>query len=123
MFTYETYKLLHLVGLILVFLGFGGLLLGSRDADADAPPSRMAMILHGVGMLVMLVAGFGVLARMSISWSWPWPGWVFAKFGAWLLIGALPVLYKRRLVPPIVVLVIAIAIGVTAAWIAINKPF
>jgi hypothetical protein len=119
MFTYETYKLLHLVGLILVFLGFGGLLLGSRDADA--PPSRMAMILHGVGMLVMLVAGFGVLARMSISW--PWPGWVFAKFGAWLLIGALPVLYKRRLVPSIVVLVFAIAIGATAAWIAINKPF
>jgi hypothetical protein len=118
MFSYETYKLLHLLGLFLVFLGFGGLLVGARDRNA---PPKSALALHGIGLLIMLIAGFGVLASRSIEW--PWPGWVFAKLGAWLLMGALPVLYKKGIVPATVVWLAAVAVGGAAAWLAIHQPF
>ncbi len=46
---YETYKLLHVVGLLLLFLGMGGLLLGAGSGRDPAP--RSTAILHGVGLL------------------------------------------------------------------------
>ena len=42
---YETYKLLHVVGLLLLFLGVGGLLLGARSGGDRAPRST-AILAH-----------------------------------------------------------------------------
>ena len=60
---YETYKLLHVVGLLLLFLGMGGQLLRSGSEPERAPKSTA--ILHGVGLLAMLVGGFGMMARLG----------------------------------------------------------
>ena len=44
----EFYKLLHISGLILLFVGLGGSLISE---EAEKPP-KLAAILHGVGLLV-----------------------------------------------------------------------
>ncbi len=116
---YETYKLLHVVGLLLLFLGMGGLLLGARS-EPNRPP-KSTTILHGLGLVVMLVAGFGMMARLAIEW--PWPGWLFAKLGVWLAIGALPGLVRRKIIPLALAWLVAAALGGLAAWLAISKPF
>ncbi len=116
---YETYKLLHVVGLLLLFLGVGGLLLGAGSGGDRAP--RSSAILHAAGLLVMLVAGFGMMARLGVQW--PWPGWLIAKLGVWLTIGALPVLVRREILPRGLAWPVAGALGALAAWLAINKPF
>jgi len=116
---YETYKLLHVVGLLLLFLGMGGLLFGARSEHEPAPKATAR--LHGVGLLVMLVAGFGMMARLGVQW--PWPGWLIAKLGVWLTIGALPVLVRREILPCGLAWPVAGALGALAAWLAINKPF
>jgi hypothetical protein len=113
------YKLLHVVGLMLLFLGLGGMLFGAR-AEQDRAPAGTAA-LHGVGLLVMLVGGFGMMARLGIHW--PWPGWLVAKLGVWLVIGALPVLVQRRLLPRGPAWLVAAGLGALAAWLALSKPF
>lgn len=116
---YAIYKLLHVVGLMLLFLGIGGLLLGARSEQGRA--SKGPAILYGVGLAVMLVAGFGMMARLGIDW--PWPGWLVAKLAVWLTIGALPVLVGRQILPRGLAWLLAAVLGGVAAWLAINKPF
>ena len=116
---YETYKLLHVVGLLLLFLGMGGQLLGAGSERGRAP--RGTAILHLVGQLAMLVGGFGMMARLGVQW--PWPGWLIAKLGVWLTIGALPVVVRRQLIPHGLAWLVAAVLGGLAAWLAISKPF
>ena len=55
----QAYHLLHIVGLILVYIGFGALL-SSEGAKA-------AMKWHGAGLLLSLVSGFGLLAKLGME--------------------------------------------------------
>lgn len=116
---YEIYKLLHVIGLLLLFLGMGGQLLGADSERGRAP--KVTTILHGVGLLAMLVGGFGMMARLGVQW--PWPGWLIAKLGVWLVIGAFPVAVRRQLVPQGPAWLVVFLLGALAAWLAIIKPF
>ena len=82
MLNFFVYKLIHLAGVFLLFLAFGGLLLEQKSRLAK---QRWVSVSHGVGLLLLLLGGFGMLARMSIHW--PWPGWIFIKFAIWLVFG------------------------------------
>jgi hypothetical protein len=108
----QTYHILHLVGLILVFVGFGGLL--SSDG------ARKAMKWHGIGLVVSLVSGFGMLAKMGIMGSMP--VWVWIKIALWLVLGFLPVLSKRRVLSAPVVVLIAMVVGAVLAYLGYMKP-
>jgi len=105
------YHLLHLLGLILVFIGFGALF---------TPDSRRAMKWHGIGLLISLISGFGMLAKLGIFKSMP--TWVWAKIGLWLVLGFLPVLSRRGILPARMVVLLAAAIGVVLAWLGYLKP-
>lgn len=113
----ETYKLIHLIGLILLFTGLGANLIGGGDSRAP----KLVAVLHGLGLLTMLVGGFGMMARYAIEF--PWPGWLFAKLAIWLVIGALPMFVKRKAIPKGVAWILAASLGGVAAWLAIAKPF
>jgi hypothetical protein len=110
----EIYKLLHVVGALMLFIGLGGLL----ASEAGKAP-RVFAVLHGVGLLVMLVAGIGFVHKKPLTWD----NWLFAKIACWVLMGALPVLVKKGIVPRIGGVLLALAIGATAAWLAQAKPF
>ena len=112
-----TYRILHLIGLITLFLGLGGMVLVRRDAEAPRP--KLPTILHGLGLLLMLVAGFGLQARLQLGF----PGWLIGKIVMWLLIGALPVLVRRGAIPRGAGWLLAIALGVIAIWLGKTKPF
>lgn len=109
----QFYHYLHLIGLILVFIGFGGLL--------SSEGAKKAMKWHGIGLVISFVSGFGMLAKLSITW--PWPVWVWIKLALWLVLGFLPVLAKRRVLAPQLVVVIAIVIGAVLAYIGYSYKF
>lgn len=48
--------------------------------------------LHGIMLLVLFVAGFGLMARGGHSFS---SGWVWVKVAIWLNFGLLPLFMKR----------------------------
>jgi hypothetical protein len=114
------YKLLHLLGILLVFQGIGASVALARS-EAGAPWRRASAIGHGIGMILLLVAGFGMLAKLGIMASMP--GWVWAKLVIWLILGALPTLLRKS--PGAVRWVWggAIGLGALAASMALFKPF
>lgn len=113
----QTYRLLHIVGLFAVFLGLGGSL---ALVDAGKSAGRaIALALHGLGLIVVLVAGFGLQAKLLDGF----PMWLITKIALWLVIGALPFLVRKRYVPPVVGWIVALAAGATAAWLVLERPF
>jgi hypothetical protein len=105
------YKLIHVVGALFVFCGLGGMLAGKGG--------KFAGMLHGVGLLAMLVAGIGIAHKSPDGWK----HWMTAKVGIWVLLGALPFLVKRGIVGALGALVLALGLGATAVWLAQAKPF
>ena len=78
--------------------------------------------LHGVGVLLILVGGFGMLARLGFRHGANFPGWLWVKLAVWVAVAALVVVPYRRpdLAKPIYV-ALPILAGV-AAYMAIYKP-
>lgn len=108
----QVYHIIHLVGVLCLFVGIGSFLTSSGT-------DRPGMKFHGIGLLLLLVAGFGMVAKMKLSYSSPW---VIAKIVIWLLLGVLPVLAKRRVLNPGVIVTLAIVLGSVAAYLGYFKP-
>lgn len=112
--SYEFYKILHLIGLVTLFISLGAL------AYIPLEKRKPFMIIHGVSSLLMLVAGFGLLARLGMARDMG--AWVYAKIVIWLILGATPVILKRKPQLAMPVTVVSIALGALAAYLAIMKP-
>ena len=84
--SYLTYKVIHLLGVFTILVAMGGLIvLGATGQERKSPWRRLATMTNGIGLFLVMVAGFGLLARLQIDW--PWPGWVFSKILIWLIFG------------------------------------
>ena len=114
----EFYKVVHLCGLAMLLLGLGGMLLGPKDGDSGRAPK----ILHGTGLLVMIIAGFGAMAKSHIMAPDSWPAWLILKMVAWFLLGALPPLVRHGTVPRPIAWLVCVLIVAGAAWLALLKP-
>jgi len=122
MLSYLVYKNIHLLGVFMLLMALGGLILhrihgGTRIHSWRKPVA----ITHGVGMVLALLGGFGMLARLGIPW--PWPGWIIGKIGVWLVFGALIVVMFRTSIPAKPLWWTTIALGGLGAYLALNKPF
>jgi uncharacterized membrane protein len=117
------YKLLHLAGILFVFVSVGGLAVHAANGGTRASNALRKLIagMHGIGLLVVLVAGFGMLAKLGIMGQIP--GWVWAKLVIWLLLGAMVIVpYKKPSWGPALLVVLPL-LGVLAAYLALYKPF
>lgn len=117
------YKVLHLLSAFLLFAALGGLTLAALDRSGNAARSRkLAAASHGIALILLLVTGFGALARLAISNPALWPGWVWAKVVLWLVLGA--ALMVRRF-PGAAALLWWLwpILGGVGAWLALYKPF
>lgn len=122
MISYNVYKILHLIGFMLLFFGFGGMLLSAYSRSELKKPARiMGFVTHGVGLLLILVSGFGLAARLGFVSGLP--DWVKAKIGVWVLLGVAISLVKRKGYIGWPVAILLWGLGTTAAFIAVNKPF
>ena len=77
--------------------------------------------LHGVGLLIILVSGFGMLARLGLNSGFPL--WIWIKLALWVVVGACAMVPKRapQLTKPL--LVILPVLGTLGGYLAIFKPF
>ena len=107
------YHIAHLVGLIFLFVGIGGLAGGY---------SKGAMKYHGIGLLILLVAGFGLVAKLKLPYTSPF---IIAKVVIFLVLGFLPSLVKCNKLPAGTAVLIAIVLGGCAAYLGYLKalPF
>ena len=117
--SYEFYKVLHFAGLFLVFSAIGGQFACFMTTGSEKTPARKFMgLIHGVGLLIALVAGFGLIARLGVGF----PTWVILKLLIWITLGALPVLPAKRPELTKGTYGLLIALGIAAAYLARYKP-
>lgn len=116
--SYLFYVVLHVSGALALLAGVGGLAATASQPDG-APGRKPYQVLHGVGLLFLLVGGFGALARAKYGF----PAWIAAKLLLWLWFATLPLLLKRMPHAASVVLWIAWLVGVAALTLARTKPF
>ncbi len=112
----EFYKILHLIGLICLFAGIGGFL---TYGNAQAPRIKMVAILHGVGLLLLLVSGFGMQAKYGHGF----PFWIILKIILFLGLGALLGLAKSGKLTPRNAVIIGLALGFLAAYAGLFGKF
>lgn len=123
MISYATYKVIHLLGVLMVFIALGGAMTNAINGGTKNHLWRKPLaITHGLGLLLSLVGGFGLLARLGIVHG-GLPNWVLIKLGIWILFAALiSVVYKKptwaKLIWPI-----TIGFGAIAAYLAGSKSF
>ena len=120
MISYNAYKVLHLVGVFMILVSLGGLMAASAaNAGRKSALHKLAMITNGIGLLVALVAGFGLIALLRLDW----PYWVSGKILIWLLLAAMSALIRRH--PESVSLYWwgALILASAGSYLAIYKPF
>jgi hypothetical protein len=117
--SYEFYRVLHVVGIVFLFTSLG--VLAAIGGSADARLRKLAAIIHGVAVAVILTAGFGLLARLEMFGGFP--PWIWIKLGIWVVL-AVAVLPLRRKPELASWLLLALPLlGGIAAWLAVSKPF
>ncbi|HUP25235.1 MAG TPA: hypothetical protein VNB06_20145 [Thermoanaerobaculia bacterium] len=119
--SYEFYKVLHILGVLMLFSGLvGSIVHAANRGDKAQNVLRGALgALHGGGLLLLLIAGFGIIAKLGIGF----PGWVWVKLVLWLVFGALIAVPYRKPSWNVALLWLLPVLGTLAAYLAIYKPF
>jgi hypothetical protein len=121
MISYENYKVMHLLGIALILLGLGMVMGGYANGKSISRQLRIsAFASHGLGLLLALVGGFGMAARLGLVTGLP--NWIYAKVIVWVLLGIGLSLAKRKAQwSPLLTFVFASLVAVAAGF-AIWKP-
>jgi hypothetical protein len=121
--SYFTYKLIHYLG-IFILLATLGVALGRQGMSEDRDPLRARWgALYGAALFLVLLGGFGLMARVGVEHGAMFPGWILAKFGIWALLGGVLFLAWRKRAWSMPLLALAPLLAVLAGWIAVTKPF
>lgn len=121
--SYEFYKVAHVVGLacLVLGLGIGIAYFVTSGSKANKSLKIWTFALHGVGLALLLVSGFGLLVKLGFATSIP--GWVYAKLVIWGAMALMISVIKRRAQWfPMTSLLIVLLVGLAASF-AITKPF
>jgi uncharacterized membrane protein SirB2 len=121
--SYEFYKIMHVSAVLILFTSLGTLAASASASTAGegARLRRLAKIAHGVALVIIFVAGFGLMARLGMFgeialWAW-------AKMGLWLVLGIAVLPLRRRPEWASKLWFVIVGAGGLAAWLAIQKPF
>ncbi len=117
----QLYKVIHVIGVMMVFLGYGGLIVrGLLDRD-NKGLRALGSATSGVGLLLLLVSGFGMIAKYQGAYSYT-EGWLIAKYIVWLLLGAGTAVVSRKPKLGMPLWWAILLLGAVAATMGVMKP-
>jgi hypothetical protein len=115
----EIYRLIHFAGIFTLFIAFGYFLAGPKNPKA-------ASIGHGVGLLLILLGGFGMQAKLKAaylaSYGSGFPTWLIIKIVIWVALGGFIVLLKRKIIKGAAGWIAVIILGLASAYLALKQP-
>ncbi len=124
MFSRDFYEILHILGIALMFVAIGGVAIHAANGGtkADSATRKLVSIGHGIGALLVLVGGFGMLARIGMQQGAGFPPWLWIKIAIWAMLSVVVLIPYRKpaLARPFFVLLPLLA-GV-AVYMAVYKP-
>lgn len=113
MISVPTYLIIHLSA-IFVLLGYT-----FYAFAAPAETRRRVMMVTGIAALVILVTGFGMLAREHLGF----PGWAIVKVVCWLGLGVMGSFAYRRRAQAGAFMLLTFALAIVAAAMVLYRPF
>ncbi|WP_396200096.1 hypothetical protein [Gemmatimonas sp.] len=125
MFPRDFYEILHIVGIAMVFIAIGGVATHAANGGTKTTSSTRPLIgsIHGLGAFLILLGGFGMLARLGFLHGGNFPGWLWVKIIVWVILSAVVLLpYRRPGFAKPFLLVLPLLAGV-AVYMALYKPF
>jgi hypothetical protein len=119
--TYYIFKIVHLTGIFFVFSALGGhMFRAAIGSKQDNPLPKFIDMFHKVGLLLVLLAGLGLLVQVG---GFDKFGWIILKFFILMILGIWPVyLYGAQEKLPWLG-VAPNLLGLLAAFFALYKPF
>jgi hypothetical protein len=119
----QVYKLIHFLGIfsVIIALSLACMHTMRGGTKADMPYRRQVAMVHGLGMLFILVGGFGMMARLGLVSGMP--GWIIAKLVIWVVLGSAVAWVYRGAGVARGFLIALPFIAVLAAFFALYKPF
>ena len=114
--SYEIYKLIHILSIIVFFGCVGGSILGGRYEKHEK-------IVLGLASFLILLGGMGLMARIGIEHGSVWPAWLIVKAVIWLTLSALAPILAKRLGKSIFVFYVFVILASLATYMAVNQPF
>lgn len=121
---YIVYRLIHFLGIftLLIALAAAGMHVLRGGTRRDNPFRRGIAIAHGSAAFLVLLGGFGMLARLGVAHG-GLPPWIYLKLIIWaVLTGAFLLVYRGARLAGSVLIAMPL-LAVLAAAIAIYKPF
>ncbi len=125
MFPRDFYEILHIVGIAMLFVAIGGVAVHAANGGTKAASNTRSLVatMLGLGSLLILVGGFGMLARLGFMHNSGLPGWVIGKLVIWVILSAIVLLpYRKPMLARPFLLLLPLLAGV-AVYLALYKPF
>lgn len=123
----EFYRVLHLFGIFLLFCTLGGLTMlawqtrGAQAVKEEVTAARKRLVMvHGLALIVILVAGFGLMAKLGMMKGWP--TWIYGKLAIWVVLGAAATAVRKLADHGKLWIVLLPVFGAVAAYLAILHP-
>ena len=118
---YQFYLVLHFLGIFLILTPLAGICFHmAAGGTREWPLRKFAAMLHGIGLVIALIAGFGLLAKLGMMKSLP--PWAIGKLVIWLILGGLPALLYRKGQMAKGWLFLVIGLAVLSGGLAAYKP-
>lgn len=115
----QVYNVIHFIGIFMIFLGYGGLIVRSITGSDDRRIRKLGAITSGIGLFLVLLGGFGLLARLGYGW----PLWVLVKIAIWMILGFLIMVINRKPQLAGTMWWLTLVLGFVAVIMVVYKPF
>jgi hypothetical protein len=116
---YQLYQIIHLTGILMVFLAYGGMIVRAATGSDNKGLRRLGALTSGIGLFLILLGGFGLLAVLNYGW----PIWVLVKVAIWVILGAMIAIINRKPECAQFTWWFTIILGMVALLMVILKPF
>jgi len=120
MIEHTTYRVLHLAGVFFLLFSLSSLIILSRNQITRG--KTLFSAVHGISLFVIILGGFGLLARLEIVHGSDWPVWVWAKLIIWLIMGISVYYIKKYPDYSNYFWILIPFLAIFAAYLAVNKP-
>lgn len=113
------YQVLHLLGVFSVLLAYGLLIARAYLGSEDRKLKKIGAITSGVGLFLILLGGFGLLA---VLYQNVWHPWIIIKLVVWVALGGMIALINRMPKMNMVWFWVILVLGLINLWAVYFKP-
>ncbi|MGB0416202.1 MAG: hypothetical protein ACPGKS_05090 [Coraliomargarita sp.] len=114
------YHILHLIGILMLFMGYGALLGRSMAGSEHAGVKKLGSITSGIGLVLIIIAGFGLMAKVYSNTFLPW---MMVKLAIWVVLGGLIALINRKPALAVPLWWTILGLGSLSVIMVYAKPF